>query len=539
MSKVKIIFKNSLQNILFEKELLSKLRHKFMCNLIYSFQDNDNLYYILELLKGGDLRYHILRNKKKINETQLKFLIQNIILVLEYIHSNNIIHRDIKPENIIFDDDGYIHLNDFSLSRLISDNTSGDISGSLGYISPETLFRSKQKFTSDFYSIGIICYEIIMGKRPYFSNKYNLMKNEILYKKAFIDCNNINNENKFSDDCINFINGLLIRNPNKRLGSKFGIKELKDFSWFDDNLWDKIYNKEIISPFITLINEARTNLNTKEIFDEEYCNRLDLLVKDYVQEKYDEIKLSKEYKYAFKNFDFFYLENNSNNIYFPAIDYSNDEKIYKKKNKINLKSVLLRKNSCLNNSSYFNSIYLNNNEKKNKVSLKKRSIEKSNNKKGRLSLSLNEKKNKLKIRKMLKDDDSVLFISNDSDNDNNNNNGINNSIKENPIQYEIDYNNNNEEETVSTKIEDLSKFNNIVLEKLMRIKKFKKEEKKKKLSIIKKHFFKNKSWDKLDFKKSIEKQKHIFLEPNISENSEDINSLNENKKRKKIRFPLI
>ena len=538
MSKVKIIFKNSLQNILFEKELLSKLRHKFMCNLIYSFQDNDNLYYILELLKGGDLRYHILRNKKKINETQLKFLIQNIILVLEYIHSNNIIHRDIKPENIIFDDDGYIHLNDFSLSRLISDNTSGDISGSLGYISPETLFRSKQKFTSDFYSIGIICYEIIMGKRPYFSNKYNLMKNEILYKKAFIDCNNINNENKFSDDCINFINGLLIRNPNKRLGSKFGIKELKDFSWFDDNLWDKIYNKEIISPFITLINEARTNLNTKEIFDEEYCNRLDLLVKDYVQEKYDEIKLSKEYKYAFKNFNFLYLENNRSNVYFPAIDNSINESFYKKKNKINLKSVLLRKNKSLNNSSYFNSIYSNNSKKNKKLVKKKSNIEKNNNKKSRLSVSLNEKK-KLIIRNKIKDEDSVLFISNDSDNYNNNENI--NSKNENPIQYEIDYNNNKEKETVSTKVEECLKFNNIVLEELIRIKKLKKEEKKKKLLLIKNHFFKNKSWDKLDFKKPIEKQKYIFKEPNISEKSEDKNSLNEkkNKNKKKVRFPFI
>ena len=539
MSKVKIIYKNALQNILFEKEILSKLHHKFMCNLIYSFQDNDNLYYILELLKGGDLRYHILKNKKKINETQLKFLIQNIILVLEYIHSNNIIHRDIKPENIIFDNDGYIHLNDFSLSRLISDNTSGDISGSLGYISPETLFRNKQKFTSDFYSIGIICYEIIMGKRPYFSTKYNLMKNEIIYKKAFLDCNNINNENKFSDDCINFINGLLIRNPNKRLGCKFGIKELKNFSWFDDNSWKKIYDKKIISPFITLINEARCNLNTKEIFDEEYCNKIDLLVKDYVQEKYDEIKLSKEYKYAFKNFNFFYLEKNFNNVYFPAIDYSHDERFYKKKNKINLKSILLRKNNCLNDSSYFNCIDSNNSKKNNKLYLKQRSIEKNNNKKRRLSVSLNEKKNKSKIRKMIKDDDSVLFISNDSNN--NDNNEINNVKNENPIQYEIDYNKNKEEETVSTKVEDCLKFNNIVLEKFIRNNKLKKEEKKNKLLLIKNHFFKNKSWDKLDFKKPIEKQKYIFEEPNMSEKSEDKNSLNqkENENMEKIRFPLI
>ena len=208
-----------------------------MINLICSFQDNEKVYFVLELLKGGDLRYHMNNNYKKINEIQLKFLVQNLIIVLEYIHRNNIIHRDIKPENLIFDNEGYIHLNDFGVARSIYDNTSGDISGSLGYIAPETLFRNKQKFISDFYSIGIICYEIIKGKRPYISRKYNLMKTELIFKKAFIDINNVENENNFySEECIRFINGLLIRDPVKRLGNENGIIDLKNHLWLKNDL---------------------------------------------------------------------------------------------------------------------------------------------------------------------------------------------------------------------------------------------------------------------------------------------------------------
>ena len=98
MSKVKIIDRRSEISIMSERNLLSKLHHPFIVNMYFAFQDFYNLYLVMELLTGGDLRYHI-AHKKTFTESQTKFFIANMLLALDYIHSQNIIHRDIKPEN--------------------------------------------------------------------------------------------------------------------------------------------------------------------------------------------------------------------------------------------------------------------------------------------------------------------------------------------------------------------------------------------------------------------------------------------------------
>ena len=100
MSKVKIIDRRSEISIMSERNLLSNLHHPFIVNMYFAFQDFCNLYLVMDLLTGGDLRYHI-AHQKTFTEMQTKFFISNMLLALEYIHSQNIIHRDIKPENLV------------------------------------------------------------------------------------------------------------------------------------------------------------------------------------------------------------------------------------------------------------------------------------------------------------------------------------------------------------------------------------------------------------------------------------------------------
>ena len=102
MSKMKIIIRKSENSVNFEREILSKLHNKFIVNMYYAFQDKDNLYLVMDYLKGGDLRFHLTRHIR-FSEEQSRFFICNIITALEYIHSKNIIHRDIKPENLLLD----------------------------------------------------------------------------------------------------------------------------------------------------------------------------------------------------------------------------------------------------------------------------------------------------------------------------------------------------------------------------------------------------------------------------------------------------
>ena len=116
MSKVKIIDRKSEKSIKNEREFLSQLHHPFIVNMKCSFQDYDNLYLVMDLLTGGDLRYHICQ-KKQFNEEQSRFFSSCILLGLEYIHMNNIIHRDIKPENLVLDEKGYVRVTDFGVAK--------------------------------------------------------------------------------------------------------------------------------------------------------------------------------------------------------------------------------------------------------------------------------------------------------------------------------------------------------------------------------------------------------------------------------------
>ena len=132
MSKAKIIDKKSTESILAEKRILSELHHPFIVNMIYSFQDLDYLYLVMEILQGGNLRYH-LSLKKRFNENQIKFLIGCIMIGLKYIHSQNILHRDIKPENLVFDQNGYLRITDFGIAKHYVVNNKKDTSGTIGY----------------------------------------------------------------------------------------------------------------------------------------------------------------------------------------------------------------------------------------------------------------------------------------------------------------------------------------------------------------------------------------------------------------------
>ena len=215
MSKVKIIEKNCVSSVLSERDLLSKMRHPFIVNMIFSFQDEDNLYFGMDLLTGGDLRYHICK-RKNFSENQSKFFASCIILGLEFFHANNIIHRDIKPENLIFDYKGYMKITDLGIAKQTTNQISNDTSGTPGYMAPEVLNGQNHTFSVDYYALGIICYELMMGVRPYMGDK-NEIKEKILSKQILIKNHEI--PDGWSNESADFINCLIQRKPNNRLGT--------------------------------------------------------------------------------------------------------------------------------------------------------------------------------------------------------------------------------------------------------------------------------------------------------------------------------
>ena len=164
MKKSKVIQKQSVKSVLYEKTLLSNLTHSFIVNMHFSFQDKDNLYLIMDYLSGGDLRYNLSHYKKQFSEKQAQFFIACIILALEYIHNKGIIHRDIKPENLVFDNIGYLRVTDFGIARMNVNNNSAETSGTPGYMAPEVIRGLHHTYTVDYFALGVIAYEIMLGK---------------------------------------------------------------------------------------------------------------------------------------------------------------------------------------------------------------------------------------------------------------------------------------------------------------------------------------------------------------------------------------
>ena len=120
----------------------------------------------MDMHSGGDLRYHISR-QRLFTEAQTKFFVACIVHSLSFIHKKLIIHRDIKPENLVFDSRGYLKVTDFGIARIWSQDNSRETSGTPGYMAPEVMCKQNHGVSVDYYAVGVIAYECMLGKRPY------------------------------------------------------------------------------------------------------------------------------------------------------------------------------------------------------------------------------------------------------------------------------------------------------------------------------------------------------------------------------------
>ena len=290
---MKILDCKNLKNIKNERDLLSQLNHPFIVNLHFSFQNTNYLYLILDLYTGGDLRYHLF-HKNYFEEIQTKFIISNIILGLEYCHSNLIIHRDIKPENIILDNNGYTHITDFGIAMQQSKNAT-QVSGTPAYMAPEALFGKAQTIVSDYYSLGVLTFELIFGVKPYNGKNREEIKEKVKSKEIVLNKRSKNIKEKLSKESIDFISKLMQSDPNKRLGYLGGINDIKKHPWLININWKELYNFKLKAPFIPSgYNNYEVQFVTKKI-----------KIGDDTEQRYEDIINSSEYKTAFNDYKYF------------------------------------------------------------------------------------------------------------------------------------------------------------------------------------------------------------------------------------------
>jgi len=239
---MKQVFKQFIINYRFqdqvrkEVEIMYTLNHPNIIKLYAHFEDHKYLYLIMELAEIGDLRQIIKKDKQKFSEKQIKAILRDTVLALQYMHSHvpQVIHRDIKPENILQNKDGVYKLADFGWSNVIIEENRTTTCGTPDYMPPEMFESDSHDERVDYWSLGVMAYELITGELPFridendkkLMNENKLNKDEVLQNK--IKELNYSFPPDFPKDAQDLVSKLLTRNPNDRLVGK----EILKHPWF-------------------------------------------------------------------------------------------------------------------------------------------------------------------------------------------------------------------------------------------------------------------------------------------------------------------
>lgn len=253
IKKADSVKNNLLQTSKIERNImLSGLQHPNIVQLKYCFQTNTKIYFVMEYVGGGEL-YKQLQHLKKFNEAEAKFIVAQVVLAIEFLHTEKkLIYRDLKPENILIACNGYVKLADFGLSKHFNntDELTKTVAGTQEYLAPEILLKSGHNKNCDLWAIGIFCYELLHGKCPFeVENRDN--PNQKKFISYVIQCK-IKFDPKLSKDATDFISKLLVVDHKSRLGAK-DMNEIKQHPFFAGINFNDILNQRVESPLLKLI----------------------------------------------------------------------------------------------------------------------------------------------------------------------------------------------------------------------------------------------------------------------------------------------
>lgn len=246
-----------------ERDILAEVRHPFIVRLHYAFQTEGKLYLILDFLRGGDL-FTRLSKEVMFTEEDVKFYLAELALALDHLHDLGIIYRDLKPENILLDSDGHISLTDFGLSKEAVDDTKAySFCGTVEYMAPEVVNRRGHTTAADWWSFGVLMYEMLTGSLPFQGSNRKETMTQILKAKLGMP-------QFLSPEAQSLLRALFKRNPANRLGAgATGIEDVKKHSFFATIRWAKLTKKEVQPPFKPAVSRAEDAF----YFDKEFTSR--------------------------------------------------------------------------------------------------------------------------------------------------------------------------------------------------------------------------------------------------------------------------
>uniref|UniRef100_A0A4W3JUC8 non-specific serine/threonine protein kinase n=1 Tax=Callorhinchus milii TaxID=7868 RepID=A0A4W3JUC8_CALMI len=276
LKKEIIIAKDEVAHTLTESRVLKNTRHPFLTSLKYSFQTKDRLCFVMEYVNGGELFFHLSR-ERVFSEDRTRFYGAEIVSALDYLHSEKIVYRDLKLENLMLDKDGHIKITDFGLCKegITDAATMKTFCGTPEYLAPEVLEDNDYGRAVDWWGLGVVMYEMMCGRLPFYNQDHEKLFELILME-------DIKFPRTLSSDAKSLLSGLLIKDPNKRLGG--GPEDAKDImqhSFFTGINWQDVYDKKLLPPFKPQVSSETDT----RYFDEEFTAQTITITPP---EKYDE-----------------------------------------------------------------------------------------------------------------------------------------------------------------------------------------------------------------------------------------------------------
>ncbi|KAJ3169257.1 hypothetical protein HDU88_001054 [Geranomyces variabilis] len=242
INKLQCIKMRAVPNIFRERAILEEIDHPFVVNLRFAFQDDENMFMVLDLMNGGDMRYHLDR-LGGFPQAVVRFIAMELVCALSYLHKKQVVHRDLKPDNVLFDQYGHVSLTDFNIAVHYNLKRLTSQSGTLSYMAPEVFTKVGYSWPVDWWSLGVLLYEALFGKRPFRGHTDDELKDNIMNQELHIPiCNLVTNKPVPLDpEGENFLRRLLERDVRKRIGcGTMGVEEIEAHPWFKNIDWEAV-----------------------------------------------------------------------------------------------------------------------------------------------------------------------------------------------------------------------------------------------------------------------------------------------------------
>ena len=263
LKKDVLLDQDQVESTILEKKILQSLDHPFLVGMIFCFQTEERIYFVMPFIRGGELFQH-LRASKFFPEEKVKFYAASIGLALDYLHNKGIIYRDIKPENILIGEDGYLKLIDFGMAKMLKDDEKAtSFCGTPEYLAPEIITGEGHDRAADWWSFGILIFEMLCGIPPFYCDNTEKMYELITHAELRFP-----KKIPLSDASKDLLKKLLVKKQDNRLGAKNGFDEIRTHPFFSNFDFQALLAKKLNAPYKPVLKDSLDVGN----FDEEFTS---------------------------------------------------------------------------------------------------------------------------------------------------------------------------------------------------------------------------------------------------------------------------